>query len=260
MRKFVDRILGRHRLISLDEQTRRAAARTGHRPLCDCLSGQRAKHTKSKELSFHCEQIDENCSAQIKLSKLIDQAALDGRETFEPGLEFEWDEWIKITSLPASIGKLKNVRSLLLYGSNLVSIPPQIGDMTRLSYLDLYTSYRLHWLPYEVTRCSNLIDSRISTRALYGNRKSRIPFPRLRPYIQGFEPTTCSICNSLFDKFENHRPQQFWISLKVGTDVLPLLVHACSKDCVDQLPPPSPGYIAWPHKGGVGQAQPKKIG
>lgn len=257
MKKLTDRIFGRPRLFSVGEETQRAVARTGDRPSCDCLSSQHAKLGKCEQLSFHYDCPDANSSAWIKMLELVDQAARDGRETFEPGADFEWDEWTKLTTLPASIGNLKNVRSMLLYGSNLVSIPPQIGDMTNLSRLDLYTSYRLHWLPYEITRCFNLADTRISTRALYGNYKHRLPFPELRPYVNGFEPETCSICDGLFDKFEDHRPQQFWISLKVGTDVLPLLVHACSRACVDRLPSPHEGYIAKPHKGGIGQAQPK---
>lgn len=257
MNKLIDRIFGRPRLLSIDEKTQRAIARTGERPSCGCLSSQHAKLGKWKELPFHHDRPETNSSAWAKLLELIDQAARDGRETFEPGEDLEWDDWTKITALPASISKLKNVRSMLLYGSNLSYIPPQIGEMTNLSKLDLYTSYRLHWLPYEITRCSKLSDSRISTRALYGNYKYRPPFPRLRPYVSGFEPETCSICDGLFDKFENHRPQQFWISLKVGTDVLPLLVHACSRECVDRLPSPQEGYIAKPHKGGIGRAQPE---
>ncbi len=255
--KLLDRILGRSRLLTVDEGTRRAIARTGERPLCDCMSSQHIKRGQRNELSFHNDRPEETCLAWAKLLKLVEQAAEDGRETFEPGAELEWDDWTKITTLPASIGKLKNVRSMLLYGSNLVSIPLQIGDMTSLTKLDLYTSYRLHWLPYEIVRCGNLTDTRLSTRALYGNYKFRPPFPRLRPYVQGFEPETCSVCDDLFDKFTDHRPQQFWLSLKVGSDRLPLLVHACSKACVERLPSPSAGYIAKPHKGGLGQAQPK---
>lgn len=256
MKRIIDRIAGK-KLLSLDEQTRRAVERTGVRQQCGCLASQHAKPGKWIELEFHNDRPGDDCPVWSRLLELVDLAARDGRKVFEPGADFTWDEWIKITTLPASIGKLKDVQELLLYGSNLVSIPPEIGEMASLTNLDLYTSYRLHWLPYELTRCRKLADSRISIRALYGNYKYRLPFPRLRPCVGGFEPETCSVCNQPFDKYENHRPQQFWISLRVGTDVVPLLVHACSKECVDRLPDPPEGYIAKPHKGGIGQAQPK---
>ncbi|MDX2565372.1 hypothetical protein PV371_38115 [Streptomyces sp. TX20-6-3] len=67
-----------------------------------------------------------------------------------------------------------------LYGSNLVRIPPEIGAMTSLEEFSPYTSHRLHWFPYEITRCWKLVRSTISTRSLFGNFKLRPPFPRLR--------------------------------------------------------------------------------
>lgn len=258
MKSFLNKLLGQPRLLSLDDETSRAVARTGVRPLCNCFTSQHAKNSNWRELKFHYDQPKQECSAWMKLLDLIDRAESDGREVFEPGAELDWEEWIKITKLPTSIGKLKNVRSLLLYGSNIASIPPEIGGMSSLEKIDLYTSYRLHWLPYEITKCKRLMKSRISTRALYGNYKYRPPFPRLRPYIEGFEPNTCSVCNKPFDKFENHKPQQFWVSLMVATDVVPLLVHACSSECVKRLPAAYDGYIDRPHKGGVGQKQPNR--
>ncbi|MHC3456208.1 leucine-rich repeat domain-containing protein, partial [Streptomyces prasinus] len=44
--------------------------------------------------------------------------------------------------------------------------------------------------------------------------------------------------------------QQMWISLRVATDVLPLLVNACSSACVAALPSGARGYIPTPHTGG----------
>jgi hypothetical protein len=100
--------------------------------------------------------------------------------------------------------------------------------------------------------------TRFSTRALFGNAKERLPFPRLRPYVAGFEPQTCSVCDGPFDRYPVHMPHQVWLSLKIGTDVLPLLVHACSNACVQALPTPPEDYILRPHKGGLGQAQPDR--
>ena len=85
----------------------------------------------------------------------------------------------QIHSLPETISKLKNVTKVWLYGSNLKRIPPEIGEMEALEYFDPYTSYDLHWFPYELTNCKSLKDSRVSTRALYGFFNDRIVFPRL---------------------------------------------------------------------------------
>jgi hypothetical protein len=47
-----------------------------------------------------------------------------------------------------------------------------------------------------------------------------------------------------------------WISLRVATDVLPLLVNACSTACVQALPAPAEGYVQQPHAGGAHVQQP----
>jgi hypothetical protein len=41
-----------------------------------------------------------------------------------------------------------------------------------------------------------------------------------------------------------------WISLRVATDVLPLLVNACSAACVSALPSGAEDYVQLPHTGG----------
>jgi hypothetical protein len=168
----------------------------------------------------------------------------------------EWEDWIQIVTLPPSISKLKAVKRLMLYGSNLVRIPPQIGEMTALEEFTPYTSYRLHWFPYEVTRCQNMKDSTVSTRALYGNYKFRPSFPQLPDLFDEIIPSGCSVCGEPFTVFG---PQQVWISLRVATDVLPLLVHACSDDCIRSLPAPAKGYIPEPHGGGPEQEQPQPL-
>ena len=48
------------------------------------------------------------------------------------------------------------------------------GPMSKLQELDIYTSYGLHYLPIEVLACTQLNDSRFSTRALYYNYKGAI--------------------------------------------------------------------------------------
>ncbi len=142
--------------------------------------------------------------------------------------------------------------------------------MTSLEVFEPYTSYSLHWFPFELTRCAMLRDSTVSTRALYGNFKHRPAFPRLQPrgalagmanhedldpQVWGVEAVrNCSVCGGPIDPA---RFRQQWISLRVATDVLPLLVNACSTACVQTLPSPPEGYIATPHQGGREVLQPK---
>jgi hypothetical protein len=159
--------------------------------------------------------------------------------------------------LPASVGRLVDVQRLKLYGSHLVRIPPEIAGMRSLASLDVYTSYRLHFMPYEVTHCTNLRDSRVSTRALFGNYKFRSPFPDLThsdnaEALAVLAPSSCSVCRSPFAGSFVSR----WITLVVGTDWVPLLVNACSTACIEALPTPAEGYVQHPHTGGSKLVQP----
>ncbi len=223
---------------------------SGALPSCDCMNPK----SRSK-LGFHCEQQDTNGDAWRMLSELIDAAVSKRSKEFSPGLEMPPELWSQIITLPSSISKLTFVRKLYLYGSYLVHIPPEVGDMTDLEELDLYTSYRLHWLPYEITGCSKRKRSRFSTRALYGNYKYRPPFPQLSRGTPS--PNTlsqrCSVCGK---DVAPAALTQVWISLRIATDVLPLLVNACSDQCISQLPAPAFGYIDHPHTGDLHLSQP----
>lgn len=231
-----------------------AGANTFPRSLCDCLAPQ-FDNSKWYELQMHLEAQDTGCSGWQRLNELIDDAARDGREEFSPGPEMTPEQWSQITILPASIAKLKSVKHFILYGSSLVRIPPEIGEMTSLENFTPYTSYRLHWFPYEIRRCKKLKESTISTRALYGNYKFRPPFPQL-PQINAFYlPKRCSVCDA---SLVNLTPKQVWVSLQIGTDVVPLLVHACSEGCVADLPKPPKDYVQYPHTGGLNLVQPPK--
>jgi hypothetical protein len=126
--------------------------------------------------------------------------------------------------------------------------------MSSLEEFDPYTSSRLHFFPYEITRCLHLKQSRISTRALYGNYKFRPPFPHLpQTDVDQVVPQVCSVCGG---RFPPTGPRQRWLSLRVATDVMPLLVHACSDGCISRLPRPADGYVQLPHPGGIGVQQP----
>jgi len=231
-------------------------------PLCNCFD----QHTDKEwlEIPFHAERQNTKCTGWKHLLELIEEAAEDGREEFAPLNEMTWEERMEIVTLPPIISKLKSVKHLLLYRSWLVRIPPEIGEMTNLEEFSPYTSYKLHWYPYEITRCKKLRDSTVSTRALYGDFKFGPPCPRLQagrdstkglelsnlsPEIWGTDSIkTCSVCNR---PLENRGLHQVWISLLVATDLLPLLVNACSEECIQALPKPAGDYESEPHKGGL---------
>jgi len=256
MRLF-NKIFGRKKLLSLqpaDLQMWQTAKLVGTRPSCNCLKPQ-YEDGIFKELHLHTEIQDTKCDAWLLLEDLIQKAVLNQADEFAPGLTMPPEMWSQIIILPTSIKQLKSVKRLYLYGSHLIRIPVEIGEMTNLEEFDAYTSYRLHWLPYEITRCLKLKRSRISTRALYGNYKYRPPFPRLETITTSNEVIhNCSVCARELSEPERH---QVWISLRVGTDVLPLLVHACSQKCIQQLPPPAKGYVDHPHEGGLTLRQPE---
>jgi hypothetical protein len=184
----------------------------------------------------------------------------------------DWQAWFQIVTLPPTVSRLKSVKKLSIGGSCLVRIPPEIGEMTNLETFDTYMAHQLHWYPYEITRCKNLKYSTVSTRSLYGNYKYRPPFPKLQPgrnstkglELENLTPKiwgadsikTCSVCNR---SLENSGLHQVWITLLVATDELPLLVNACSEDCIRRLPQPASDYFDYvpkPHKGGLDVKQP----
>jgi hypothetical protein len=212
---------------------------------------------------LHSDAQDTACDAWKRLLDRIEEAAADSRETFAPLEDMSESDRSRVVTLPATVARLKAVKSLDLYGSHLVRLPPEVGEMTSLEKVDPYTSYRLHWFPYELARCPNLRASRVSTRALYGNFKHRPVFPALD---RGAEPERlplkrwrggltrpCSVCGR---PFEDRRRHRVWVSLPVATDVLPLLVNACSEECITRLPTPPEGYVRTPHRGGPGVEQP----
>ncbi len=198
---------------------------------------------------------DRNSEAWKKLCAYIDKVERTNADEFSPLQELGYELYSQIYTLPESIGKLKNVKKMWLYGSKLQSVPPQIGEMTSLEYFDPYTSYDLHWFPYEIIKCIHLKESRVSTRALYGNFKNRKPFPDLteNPVRYNSELIKCSVCEK---EITYEQTNQKWITLRIGTDDLPLLANLCSPECESELPKPEKEYIDKPHKGGVNIKQP----
>lgn len=247
---FFDRFFKRPMLFEMnpaDVKMLEKARNSRIEPTCDCR-----QHGNRK---LHSDVQDTGCEGWIRLLELVETAASRGETEFSPGLELSPELWRQIVTLPPSISKLKSVKKLYMYSSHLVRIPPEICEMTNLEELDLYTSYCLHWLPYEVTHCAKLKKSRISTRALYGNYKHRTPFPQLNtPESRSVAAShVCSLCRREFDP---DKLVQAWISLRVGTDIVPLLVNACSQNCIEKLPHPAKGYVDRPHAGGPDLKQP----
>ena len=198
---------------------------------------------------------DRNSIAWKKLCEYIDEIAENGIEEFVPREALGNDLFSEIHTLPESISKLTKVTKIGLYGSKLKRIPPEIGQMESLEYFDPYTSYNLHWFPYEIMDCRKLKDSRISTRALYGNYKHRMGFPRLdhNPVRYFGNSLKCSICKKELNYEETN---QLWITLRTGTDTIPLLANLCSKECEEKLPQPPENYVQNAHKGGADLIQP----
>lgn len=198
---------------------------------------------------------DRSSEAWIKLCEYVEYTAKKGKKEFNPRKYLGDELFAQIYTLPESIGKLKKVKKVSLYGSNLERIPPEIGEMESLEYFDPYTSYNLKWFPYELTKCKNLRDSRVSTRAVYGNFKNRKRFPKLdhNPIRYLGENVKCSVCEK---QMSYNEINQLWTTQRVGTDTLPFLANLCSKECEEKIPHSPKGYVQFPHKGGADLKQP----
>lgn len=235
-------------LFSVDPVTQAAAQRVERAGHCACLAVRTRKGTPGVP-NLHTEPQNSRAPGWAKVVELVSAEAEARSAVFEPSARIPPPEWAGVITLPASIADLTAVREVRLYGSHLRRLPPELGRLSALEELDVYTSYSLHWLPYEVMRCARLVRTRMSTRALYGNRKTRLPFPRLSHPIEALTPATCSVCDRPFGAAP---PRPYWTTLRVGTDDAPLLVHSCSEGCTARVPDAPPGYHARPHKGGGG--------
>ncbi|MEU2613977.1 hypothetical protein ABZ570_20690 [Micromonospora sp. NPDC007271] len=105
---------------------------------CRCVGYSAA--TRPATVSFHGDRQDTEAAGWQHLLALIDEAAADGRTVFKPFVELSAPERRQIVTLPPTIAQLTAVKHLVLYGTNLVRIPPEIGAMTNLEVFEPYTS------------------------------------------------------------------------------------------------------------------------
>ncbi|MFJ6995043.1 hypothetical protein [Streptomyces sp. NPDC003090] len=110
----------------------------------------------------------------------------------------------------------------------IITLAASIAELTAVRHLDLYGS--------------NLV----RPHRLHG----------LDPRVRGADAIhVCSVCDRAIDDPASLR--QVRISLRVATDVLPLLVNACSPRCVAALPEGAGHHTPVPHRGGpVEQPEP----
>lgn len=243
---------GPSRLFAIDTASTNAIGRITRREHCACLAA-RTKKGVPLVPNMHVEAQDQSAVGWAEVTDLIGRLARTSAPILEPSAQIPWEDWMRVITLPPQVASLTRVAEIRFYGSHLRRLPPEIGRMTSLRELDVYTSYSLHWLPYEITRCASLRASRMSTRALYGNRKTRLPFPHLSGPIEVLLPATCSVCDQPFGE---SIPQPFWTTQQVGTDYVPLLIHSCSSSCIEAVPSAPSGFFERPHKGGGGVGMP----
>jgi len=227
---------------------------TGFSPYCGCFELYGFPPVERGVPTLHGDLPDVSSRAWVRVIERIEAAAARHVEIFEPLEGLSDSERSEITTLPPEIARLTSVRVLKISCSGLSWLPPAIASMRSLEILDVYQSYRLHYLPFEIARCASLRESRVSTRALFGNYKCHAPFPDLldpvnRAAIEAVTPKSCSICSVPIGSGSEH-PR--WITRRIGTDIVPLLLVVCSVACIEELSRQTPGASA--HTGGAGSA------
>ena len=208
------------------------------------------------EVRLHVDEPHSSQKAWDEALEILDNAAKRGVVELNLGKEMHRENYLALHTLPDSIGDLKDLQKLVLYGSNLSTIPRAIAGCVNLRVFEPYTSYRLHWFPYEMRQCAKLKSSCISTRALYGNFKHRAPFPDLsnNPWSWPTGGARCSVCGAADRVLE-----QYWVSQAVASDVVPLLLSVCGEACLGRVGPTARNHVQGPHRGGLSIQQPPPI-
>ena len=170
------------------------------------IATQGSNPKRSETGNEHISPNNENNSdtPESKVLRIIEQAARDGREELDlSGMKLtqlpaeigklsklkklilgKWDEendeWVgnSLSSLPSEIGQLTNLTTLNLSSNNLSSLPPEIGQLTNLTALDLRYNSLSSLFP-EIGQLTNL-----TTLDLSSNGLSSLPPEILNKYNQ----------------------------------------------------------------------------
>lgn len=236
----------------------------------------------TKDVPFHKKTLteaDKNSSSYKAFLKEIQKC----KENKNPALTLSG---YNFPDLPPELFELEHLQSLNLYASSLVRISPEIKKLKNLKTFIPYTSYSLHYFPYEVTYLP-LTETTVSTRAIYGNYKNHAPFPQLPPFPKApmslkemtarklklleqqdrkqyeiqIKPKLnqdmldylntakfCSVCSSPYFEI----CYEVWVSRVMGTDLVPMYCLLCSMACVEKT---SIGCKKSWHQGGPNYVQ-----
>lgn len=159
-----------------------------------------------------------------------------------------------LASIPSCIGRCLELERLSLRGDGLVTLPAQIGQLSRLSYLQTYCCGVLFY-PFELLNCKRLYvhgDSLyIDLSSLLGRHARKFPSipsakeshdcSSLKAFrtadatleLHGVDATRCSWCRTAWPSSEFTTWLQGRFPGGDRRDVLPLLARFCSQACLD---------------------------
>jgi len=157
-----------------------------------------------------------------------------------------------LASIPSCIGRCTELEKLVLMGVGLVTLPPQIGKLYKLSRLQTYCCHALFY-PFELLNCKKLYvhgDSLyIDLNSLLGRRARKFPsIPSateacsLSPQADlssqdttldgSIDVAPCSWCQTNWPSSEYTSWMQGRFPGGDRRDVLPLLGRFCSQTCL----------------------------
>src|SRR3990172_12138536 len=105
----------------------------------------------------------------LEAEKKIQQVLQSGATELDLSNEYNAPDEKKLTELPESIGKLKQLTSLKISYNKLTALPPSLGQLTQLTELNL-SSNQLTTLPKSLGRLTQL-----QTLYLSNNQLTTLP-------------------------------------------------------------------------------------